>query len=315
MTHWRWLRRALGYVLLALALGFLSQRLLQLRGSVVEQTVVPGLDAVMLSAALSLLWLLTMVAGWWWMLRFHAGTVTPAGPRGLFSAFMQSFISRYVPGKVWPAVVLCDRLADLVAPAPALRSYLLAQMHLTASAAVLAIGSLPLLLSQAQSLSTTAKIGLAAALAAALTWALAPRPLFAVAQRSLPLPARWRQHLVFEGSVSQWAVGFALFILVGVLQGGSLIPLWQAVAEADQQLNLSGMVSVICAYAAARIIGQGVAVIPAGIGVREGAFVFLASGLSPEAALVSALWLRLIATAMEFAVWLATAALDRRPAR
>lgn len=315
MTHWRWLRRALSYVLLALALGFLGQRLLQLRGSVGEQAVVPGLNAVTLSAVLSLLWLLTMVAGWLWMLRFHAGTATPARPRGLFSAFMQSFISRYVPGKVWPAVVLCDRLAEVVAPAPVLRSYLLAQMHLTASAVILAFGSLPLLLSQAQSLSATAKLGLAAALAAALTWALAPRPLFAVAQRSLPLPARWRKHLVFEGSVSQWAAGFALFILVGVFQGGALIPLWQAVAEADQHLDLFGMVSVICAYAAARIIGQGVAVIPAGIGVREGAFIFFASALSPEAALVSALWLRLIATATEFAVWLAATALDRRQAR
>lgn len=318
-NRWFSLRRLASLVLLALSLYFLGRTLLELSGSITTQAVMPGEAALFSAVILSLAWIFTMAVGWVWMLRFHStaerlpriGLKTEYQPSGskLFVAFMHAFISRYVPGKVWPALVLCERLRDDLPAPPLLRSYLLQQLHLLASAGVLSVGILPLLSSDVDEQSILYSLSIPLAFLMGLMWACLPKPLFAVARSFLP--GRWREHLVFNGSITSWATGFAIFVAVGVFQGAALIPIWQAVAEPDQLLSASDMVAVVCAYAAARVIGQGVVIVPAGIGVREAAFVVLVSTLSPQAALISVLWLRLVATLVEFAVWLAALLINR----
>jgi len=313
MSSLRGLRRAASVLLLGAALVFLSWSLLELGEEVAFRDAVPGKVAMLLAALLSVGWLATMAAGWIWVLRFHTNVSALPKISVLLSAFMRAFLSRYVPGKVWPALVLWERLHGALGASPVIRSYLLQQIHLVASAGVLSVGALPLVLSRVENDLPMAGISIGLAVAVGLTWALMPNPFFSFAHRWAP--PKWREHLIFQGSIDRWALGFGIFVLVGVFQGAAVIPLWQAVAEPDHQLDLAGMVAVVCAYAAARIVGQGVAVVPAGIGVREGVFVLLVSGLSREAALISVLWLRLIATVVEALVWAASARLAGRDVR
>lgn len=304
-------RRIAGLLLLCLALFFLGRSAFQLSASVALRDAIPGLNAVLVSALLSTGWLLSMIAGWLWVLRYHTTVEALPATGRLFPAFMHSFISRYVPGKVWPAVVLWERLHNDLPAAPVFRSYLLQQLHLLASAAVLSVGALPLVLSHTELGQSLTRASIGMAFVIGMIWALVPRPLFALGRRWLP--EKWSDHLAFQGSVSRWALGFGIFVLVGILQGTALIPIWQAVAEPGHHLAAGSMILVVCAYATARVIGQGVAIVPAGIGVREGVFVLLVSaGLSSEAALISVLWLRLIATLVEFLVWLASVAVAWR---
>jgi len=313
MHRWRFARRVAGLLLLCLALFFLGRSAVRLGDSINLRDTIPGWSALVLSALVSMGWLLSMIAGWLWVLRHHTAVRTLPATGRLFAAFMQSFISRYVPGKVWPAVVLWERLHNDLPAAPVFRSYLLQQLHLLASAAVLSVGALPLVLSHTELGQSLTRASIGMAFVIGMIWALVPRPLFALGQRWLP--DKWSDHLIFQGSVSRWALGFGIFVLVGILQGMALIPIWQAVAEPGHHLAAGSMILVVCAYATARVIGQGVAIVPAGIGVREGVFVLLVSGLSSEAALISVLWLRLIATLVEFLVWLASVAVAWRVKR
>ncbi|RFF26760.1 MULTISPECIES: hypothetical protein [unclassified Wenzhouxiangella] len=302
------IRRILGWLLMAAALIYLGRSIVELASSVDSYAVFPHWHALVASWMISLLWLIAMGLGWAWVLRFHTGCVSLPAFGTLAPVFMQSFVSRYVPGKVWPAIVLYERLRDRLASADVLRSYFLQQLHLLASAAVLAAGVLPWLLADLTSSRTLASIEPVILIAFVLgsAWALLPRQIFALANRLLPLPQEWRNQLVFRGAVRHWTVAFGISLLVGVFQGAAIIPLWQSIAGAEQQLTIAGMFGVVCAYAAARIVGQAAAIAPAGIGVREGAFVLLATSLSPEVALISVLWLRLLATTVELVAWLAS---------
>ena len=305
------LRQLLGWLLLAAAMFYLGRSMFELGYSVESRAVFPAWHALLASWMVSLLWLITMGLGWIWVLRFHTGAKSLPSFGTLARVFMHAFVSRYVPGKVWSAVVLCEQLRDQVSPSDVLRSYFLQQLHLFASAAVLAAGVLPWVLSGLPETSAWAPLVVVTAVVAGLVWALLPKTIFDMLGR-LPVREKWRQELVFRGSVRQWSAGFALFLLVTALQGLAIVPLWQNLAEAGQQLSILQMIGVVCAYAASRIIGQVAAVAPAGIGVREGAFVLLTNSLSPEVALVSALLLRLLATSVELLAWLVTSLLGRR---
>ena len=310
MKRWLLLRRLASLVLMALAVYFVGRTLFELSGSISARDVMPGALALTGAAILSLAWVSSMACGWLWMLRFHSAAPRLPAVHHSFAAFMHAFISRYVPGKVWPAVILCERLHDDLPAAPIVRSYLLQQLHLLAGAGVLSVGILPLLMSDPDQQRWLYGLSMALAFALGLAWASMPQPFFALA-RAL-LPRKWREHLVFHGQVAAWAGGFAIFLAVGVFQGAALIPIWQAIAEPGQSLSPLEMVAVVCAYAAARVIGQGATIVPAGIGVREAAFVVLVSVISPQVALVSVLWLRLVATAVELFVWLLALGLNRR---
>lgn len=307
------LRRLLGWLLLAAAMFFLGRSMFELGHSVESRAVLPAWHALFASWIVSALWLVAMALGWMWVLRYHTGAKSLPPLVVLARVFMHAFVSRYVPGKVWSAVALYEQLRDRLAPADVLRSYFLQQLHLFASGAVLAAGVLPWMASGLSPTSswTTSLVALTAV--AGLAWALFPRTVFGVLRGVLPIRERWRRELVFRGAVWQWSAGFGIFMLVGVLQGLAIIPLWQSLADVADQLSFVEMAGVVCAYAAARIVGQLATVAPAGIGVREGAFVLLTTSLSPEIALVSVLWLRLLATSVEALAWLATTVLVRRP--
>lgn len=178
MKRWLLLRRLASLVLMALAVYFVGRTLFELSGSISARDVMPGALALTGAAILSLAWVSSMACGWLWMLRFHSAAPRLPAVHHSFAAFMHAFISRYVPGKVWPAVILCERLHDDLPAAPIVRSYLLQQLHLLAGAGVLSVGILPLLMSDPDQQRWLYGLSMALAFALGLAWASMPQPFF-----------------------------------------------------------------------------------------------------------------------------------------
>lgn len=90
------------------------------------------------------------------------------------------------------------------------------------------------------------------------------------------------------------------FLLINLLQGGSaFLMLWSVYPALD--LGFATVLVVVAAYPMSRFVGQMVAVIPGGLGIREGAYTFVLGALMPvQPVLVSAALLRLGSVVLEF---------------
>jgi uncharacterized membrane protein YbhN (UPF0104 family) len=99
-----------------------------------------------------------------------------------------------------------------------------------------------------------------------------------VVSRFIPISAL--DHLGVSLSLANKAELLGRFLVINVLQGGAAALAVRAVFPALPS-HFSTVALIIAAYPLSRFIGQVAAVVPGGLGIREGAFVFFLGSLLP----------------------------------
>ncbi len=207
-----------------------------------------------------------------------------------FRVFMVSEIARYVPGKIWQyisRIYLAERYQ--IPPALTLTSAVIELLLIMVAAGGIALANASRVLPQfEQQYRPLFAIGLLAALALVhprllQTWSRLLAKF--LRQEWIPFDVRY-SHLVMllMASVLTWVLtglGFAFFVQ-------SLIP------SAEGRV-----VQLITIYAASWLIGLLAVLVPAGVGVREGAMTVLLATIMPQptaavVAIAARLWVTLL---------------------
>jgi hypothetical protein len=274
----------------------------------------PG--AIVAAFALALAWIASMALFWDWAIRrvFKSQGIDLVDT---FSAFTRSYVARYVPGKIWIIATRIEPLkrkgvpSGLVVSASAFE-----QLSIAAGAIVPALAVLLAFLNSAAFARISVQINawLAAALAAvavlvivATIAALAAGPVRAWLSARLKGAEAWIPRVTPQSL----ALGLVGGIAISLLQALNVLPLlpWPETGS----LSVVDIASVCLAYPTARVIGQVGSFAPAGLGVREGAFVLLTTSfIGADAAVVIAVWMRAIAIAAEALMFAAGAAAQWR---
>jgi uncharacterized membrane protein YbhN (UPF0104 family) len=264
--------------------------------------------------ALSVIWIGVMTLFWDWSIRrvFGCGQLTWADT---FSAFTRSYIARYVPGKIWIIATRIEPLKRKGAPSAKIVS---------ASAfeqISIAVGTFPpAILLLFAFLNSSAFAGTRAQLDAWLTVSLVAIAVFiagAIVAALLARPVRGWLGARFKGA-DAWipdvtpqnmALGLASGVGISLLQALNVLPL----VPMDRALGAVELAAVCLAYPTARVIGQLGSFSPAGLGVREGAFVLLTTSfIGADAAVVVAVWMRAISLVAEAVMYGAGAVVQWR---
>ena len=263
---------------------------------------------------LSVAWIGVMTLFWDWSIRrvFGCGQLSWADT---FSAFTRSYIARYVPGKIWIIATRIEPLNRKGAPSAKIVS---------ASAfeqISIAVGTFPpaiLLLfaflnsntfagtrAQPDAWLTASLVAIAVFVAGSIIAALLARPVRAW------LGARFKGADAWVPDVTppNMAWGLAGGVGISLLQAANVLPL----VPMDRGLGVMELAAVCLAYPTARVIGQLGSFSPAGLGVREGAFVLLTTSfVGADAAVVVAVWMRAISVVAEAVMYGAGAAVQWR---
>jgi glycosyltransferase 2 family protein len=304
-------------VLIALALACVAFFLRQAvdvfgRLSLADALARPGQIAACF--ALSVIWIGVMTLFWDWSIRrvFGCGQLTWADT---FSAFTRSYIARYVPGKIW---IIATRIEPLKRKGVASATIVSASAFEQIS---IAVGTFPpaiLLLfaflnssafagtrAQLDTWLTAALAAIAVFVAAAIVAALVARPVRAWLGARLKGADAW----IPDVKPQDMALGLAGGVGISLLQALNVLPLLPTGAA----LGFSELAAVCLAYPTARVIGQLGSFSPAGLGVREGAFVLLTTSfIGADAAVVVAVWMRAISVVAEAVMYGAGAAVQWR---
>jgi uncharacterized membrane protein YbhN (UPF0104 family) len=248
------------------------------------QLVLGRADWTMLLAAMAFLLVAYAAQAWAWHLLLRAAGGA-SRPRADCARWAVSLLGKYVPGKVFHAV---GRLALYRKPSrlPAAPAYAVETLLTLTAAACVAAVTLPLHAERLPALAWTAAcagalVGLAASASNALdrlTGRLLARlfgpgraPSIARASRALPLCAMALSYLL---------LGVGLHVLIRAWGMHLTVPLAVAIGA----LSFAGIAGIVAVF------------VPAGLGVREGALVWL---LAPYAGLPQAMFIALAAR-----VWL-----------
>lgn len=310
------LRRLMGWALAAAFVWFFFRSVLTYADRIGVSGLVPDMAYLIEALCILFLWLIIYELGSEWILRRACMPECPVRWPRTALVFYRSFLLRYVPGKVWTVLVRVEGLADVIPRAIMLRCVVYEQAHLNAATVIIAILALPFVLDHGGRLQGYAIGGSLLLAAIGLgVFLFFPKPMCQFVNRIASSLTRNRVVEVFklEGGFREWYGAFFIFALVVVLQALALVPLtWALVPDAgalrsEQWLVLLGM------YPVARLIGQMSMVAPAGLGVREGAYVILVlpvldATLSPT--LVA--WARLLSVVPELVLYLAFKAIQPR---
>jgi len=284
-----WLKRILKYLLPVVILGFLGRSIYTNWSQVRDypwQFDIPLLIAGTLVASV---WFL-MRAWIWAQLVREMHSKLPYWPA--FRVFIVSEAARYVPGKIWQYVsriYLAERYK--IPPALTLTSALIELLMMMIASGALALANATSLVPQFdEEYRPFFVVGLAIALvlihpSLLKLWS---RLLSKILRQDwVPFDIRY-SHLVviLAASVVTWivaGVGFSLFVS-------------SFTAEAHGH-----MMEMTAIYAASWLVGLLAVVVPAGVGVREGAMTVLLAAIMPQpTAAVIAIATRLWITLLEF---------------
>ncbi len=257
-----------------------------------------------------IVWLLFYSNIWMWLLI----VVTNENQRRyerhrLGFAFFSSLLARYIPGKVAMPLVRSElSRASKVTRGESLLVFAIEQLHMI-FATCLCLFPLALLVgSSIAEISVTAFYALLA-FAAILCgiWIRSPGLFifpFGVLLRRVGKPPHFLFSYVTKASKSgDWRRGFYFFNILVVAQGLLLIPLVLAITDGPDEI--SDWVIILAAYPVARLIGQLGLLFPAGVGLREGAYVVLTSAVwDAEVALAIGVLARAISLAAETTLFL-----------
>jgi uncharacterized membrane protein YbhN (UPF0104 family) len=310
-------RTLIKIVLVALAIACVAFFLRQVvvvfgRLSLADALARPGQLAACF--ALSVTWIGAMALFWDWAIRrvFGCAQLTLVDT---FSAFTRSYLARYVPGKIWIIAARIEPLKRKGVPSSAIVS---------ASAfeqLSIAIGTFPpAIMLLFAFLNSNAFAGTRAQLDAWLSAALAATSVLAVAVvvaafAARPfrawLGARLKGAEAWVPDVKPRDMAFGLVGGVGISLLHALVVL--PLLPSGEQLSFLDIASVCLAYPTARVIGQIGSLAPAGLGVREGAFVLLTTAfIGADGAVIVAVWMRAISRVAEAVMYGAGAAAQWR---
>lgn len=219
----------------------------------------------------------------------------------LHRAFFVSFVTRYLPAgslvNFGSRVELLKRLGGR--RSVGLESLFYEQLYLVLGAIVLGLMSamvkplpnLPLSMAGLRGWGVIGVVGLIGGGLFLADWPLVSPPswlrLSAISRRWTPV------------SLAHKAGFFLRFMLVNIAQGGAVYLVLRSLYP-DLSLDMRWLLVVPAAYTVGRVVGQIAAVVPGGIGVREGAYTFLLSPFLPvQPVLLSAAVFRLMSVLLE----------------
>lgn len=272
-----------------------------------------SLELVGAASLMLVLFYIAFSATWQRILRMIAAYPPGCTRTSLHRAFIMAFLARYLPGgnvmTVGGRVELFNRLGG--SRSLGLESVYYEQLYLTVGAVILGLLAAPTLpwgllpswaAAQASLLIVVVAVGTAlVALGPELAVRLVVRLLGKASLEKLGTQLKWQHkvELVFR------------FLLINLLQGAVAYGFLLAVFP-NVPMTASALLQIIAAYPLARFLGQLVAFVPGGLGVREGAYTLLLDPLLPiQPIIVTAALVRLASVAVELMLAGGVVALDQ----
>lgn len=252
---------------------------------------------------LLLFFYLTLSRTWQRILRMIDAWPEGTSYSALFRAFLMAFVARYLPAgnvlTIGGRVELLHRLGG--SRSRALESVYYEQLYLTVGA--FGLGLLAYAVAGKVLLPSTwwgAVAWLVAVVALIGTIAVASGAEIALRIAVRVFSIERLNHLGTKLYPANKLELVGRFLIINVLQGGTaFFFLWGVFPSLS--LDLPTILLVIASYPMSRFIGQAAAVIPGGLGIREGAYAFILGALMPvQPVLVSAGLLRLSSVLLEF---------------
>ncbi len=255
---------------------------------------------VLVTALLVFLWLFLYESAWEYVLRNAFEIEVRADRTFTRAAFALSLAYRYIPGKAFLLLARTEYLKRHgLSRTHVAAATLLEQVHFALAPILVFLIATPLFPSSPLSMLEPFRpvlFPLGCALGLAL-W-FAPHVMD-------PLGARWlrtrlKGHTAYPSlrGPAAWKRSMISHVILGAFQGLLLVPMIAALPAPP--LRVSVWVYLITAYPLSRVIGQVGAVTPGGLGIREGAYVFLAGPvLGVQAALILSVGFRVVSMATE----------------
>lgn len=293
----RWAERVVGLAFVGYVGWYIYLRWTEVSGSALRFSWGPFL----LSIVALLVFYVLYSMGWQATLRAVQPSVRTFSTLQLHRVFFVAFITRYVPGgkvvTLGSRVELFKRLGGT--RTLAVESLFYEQLYLVLGALLLGVVSLtakpvPGFLTFIS--GVRGWVGAASILLLVVIFLVADRPL-ASAPKWLGLGFVTRRWI--RVPVSRKVGIFAWFLIVNVAQGLAVYLMLRSVYP-QVAFDALWVLVVGAAYLVGRVVGQVVAVVPGGIGIREGAFTFLLSAFLPvQPVLLTAGVFRLISVVIE----------------
>lgn len=309
----RRLRRPLEVLLILAVLFFLGRHVYFSWQEVQEIEFRLSLELVGAASLILLLFYLAFSSTWQRILRMISAYPRQCTRISLHRAFFTAFLARYLPGgnvmTVGGRVELHKRLGG--SRSLGLESVYYEQLYLTVGAVTLGLLAAPTLpwgllpawvAAQASLLIAGVAIGTALiALGPELAVRLVVRLLGKPSLKKLGTQLEWQHKLELV----------VRFLVINVLQGLAGYVFLLAVFP-NVPMTGSALLQIVAAYPLARFLGQLVAFVPGGLGVREGAYVLLLEPLLPiQPIIVSAALIRLSSVLLELLVFAAFGGAER----
>ncbi|MFC1862390.1 hypothetical protein ACFL1Z_00370 [Thermodesulfobacteriota bacterium] len=252
---------------------------------------------------LYLLWLLLFEYSWEFAFRrlFFINVKISAIDSAM--AFARSFLYRYIPGKIWFLGARTEFLKKHDVPrSHVLNATIIEQLNFFITPIFffsLAFPFLGVTLFPSFTLYTYCIIFFSSMIGLSL-WLLLPF-YFSKLIKKWGKKSQIKQDFFSDiKNKSSWLFFVALFFLLTIFQGVISIPIIANFLDGPEILNPLEWIYLIAAYPFARVIGQLGILTPSGLGVREGAYIFLVSPIIgvENSALVS-MWFRFLAILAE----------------
>jgi hypothetical protein len=266
----------------------------------------PFLIAVII--ILYVLWLLFFEYAWEFSLRNLFLNNVQVSRADSALAFARSFLYKYIPGKIWLIGARTEFLLKRGVPrSHVLNATIMEQLNTFVTPIFFLCIISPFLritLAPSFALYVYYIIFFSGIIGLAL-WLLLPFYFSRFLIKRLRRINIKQESLTSIKSPSHWLFFVALFFLITAFQGVISIPIISGFLDSPNILDSLQWIYLIAAYPFARVIGQLGIIAPSGLGVREGAYIFLASPvIGVENSTLVSVWFRFLTILAEIIFFL-----------